>query len=96
MISLLLALLIEFSWSANVPADNVTGYKLKIGPGDGTYPVVVDVGNVLKKSMPDDTLYRAAVVTAYNSQGIESAPSQVLIYRPKSPVQPSVAVVPAN
>ena len=88
--------LIEFKWAANPPADAVTGYKLKLGAGDGTYSLVVDVGNTLSKQLPDDTQFRAAVVTAYNAQGIESEPSVPKIYRPQRPGSPNAGVVPAN
>lgn len=88
--------LLKFDWAANPAADQVTGYKLKLGSGDGTYTLVIDVGNVLTKQLPDDTAFRAAVVTAYNAQGIESDPSVPKIYRPQQPANPTVGVVPAN
>lgn len=92
--ALIFAALIKFTWAANPAPDNVTGYKLMIGPGDGTYPIVVDVGNVLEKQMPDDSLYRAAVVVAYNAGGFESDPSPVLIYRPQQAGRPSAQRIP--
>lgn len=85
---------VDFSWTANPPAENVTGYKLMIGPGDGTYPQVVDVGNVTTKRLPDDTLMRSAVVVAYNAAGFESAPSPVLVYRPQQAGRPTAQRIP--
>lgn len=90
---ILLGIVLNFSWAANPPADNVKGYRLKFGPGDGSFPIVVDVGNVTAKDLDVDlNTQRAVEVTAYNGIGLESDASPAVTIRPKVPAALTVAL----
>ena len=56
------------------PAD-IGGYKVYYGSTSGTYPNVVDVGNVTTTTLASLSVTTYVVVTAYGTTGLESAPS---------------------
>ena len=63
----------------NTPLDDLSGYKIYYGTAAGSYSTTVDVNNAgvteyLIENLSSGTWY--FVVTAYNSLGIESAPSE--------------------
>lgn len=64
-----------FTWTGTA-----SGYRLELGPGDGTYPAVYDVGSATSKSLPDDPRYTVAMVIGY-SNNVDSAPSAPLVFR---------------
>lgn len=92
MFNHLIGVLLLFSWSANAPADNVTGYRLLFGATEGNYTAKIDVGNVTTKQVDVDTSkYKFVAVSAVNALG-ESDPSDgVIVIRPTKPARPSVA-----
>jgi hypothetical protein len=73
------------AWDANSEPD-VVGYRLYYGGSPGVYSASIDVGNTTARSV--DSLEAGAtyyfVVTAYNSAGLESAPSNEVAYTPPS------------
>ena len=78
------------------PDPTVTGYDVYYGTLSGTYTNVVDVGDTTNATITGlvvDKLYFFAV-TAYNSNGIQSAYSSQVSYRPLVPEtnQPPVFV----
>lgn len=64
-----------FTWTGTA-----AGYRLELGPGDGTYPAVYDVGAATSKEIPDDPRYSVARVIGYRN-GVESVPSAPLVFR---------------
>jgi hypothetical protein len=66
---------ITFAWNPN-PETDIAGYRLHWGADSGVYLTSVDVGNVTtgKLDLPvgGDSF---TVVTAYNTSGLESLPS---------------------
>jgi hypothetical protein len=70
------ALEIRLEWDANTDA-NLAGYRVYYGTASGTYSKTIDVGNRIRSKVdvtdPSQTYY--FVVTAYNTAGLESAPS---------------------
>jgi hypothetical protein len=75
------------AWDANTEPD-VAGYRLYYGASSGNYSSSIDVGNTTTRMV--DSLEAGAtyyfVVTAYNSAGLESAPSNEVAYTPPSPL----------
>ena len=74
---------VGLAWDPNSEAD-VTGYKLYYGTAPGTYTEAIDVGNAVTKDVTGlvyDTTYYFSV-TAYNAEGLESAPSNEISYTP--------------
>lgn len=82
MLKMFLANLLKFTWAVSVGA---TGYKIRFGPGDGTFPWVIDAGAMTMASVPDDPAYRVAAVTAYGANHLESLPSATLTFRAPPP-----------
>jgi len=70
-------------WDANTEPD-LAGYISHWGPGTGVYTNACDVGNVtttvISNLVENCTYY--FVVTAYNTSGLESEPSNEVVYRP--------------
>jgi len=67
---------ISLAWNASTDP-NVAGYALYYGTNSGNYTVRIDTGSnsmMVVNQLSNDTTYYF-VVTAYNSAGIESAPS---------------------
>lgn len=67
-------------WVPN-PEPDVAGYRVYIGSASGNYDSVIDVVGATRASLPQvplgSTIYLA--VSAYNSAGLESAPSTELV-----------------
>jgi len=70
-----------FAWNPN-PEPDVAGYRLYFGTPPGTFSEIHEVGNVLRYTVPDLTegLTYSFRLTCYNQLGIESEPSDVVIY----------------
>jgi hypothetical protein len=69
---------ITMAWDAN-PEPDVIGYRLYYGITPGTYPNILDTGGATTKTISPiapGTYYM--VVTAYNTAGLESLPSEEL------------------
>ena len=68
-------------WRANSEA-NLEGYKVHHGPNSRIYTDHIDVGNVttstISNLVPEQTYFMA--VTAYDSSGLESDPSNEIIF----------------
>ena len=66
---------VTLQWNPNL--DNTAGYRLYYGPTSGDYPQQIDVGNTTGATVSDlvdgDTYF--FMVTAYNTLGLESEPS---------------------
>lgn len=65
----------SIAWSAPTDSSGVTGYKVHIGNGSGSYSEHLDVGNTTSystSSLSDGSTYYFAV-TAYNAAGQQSA-----------------------
>jgi PA14 domain-containing protein/List-Bact-rpt repeat protein/fibronectin type III domain protein len=72
---------VRLGWNAS-PSSGVTGYRVYYRPSSSTQSTSVNVGNVLTAiiSNLNDTTTYLFWVTAYNSAGLESSPSNVLSY----------------
>lgn len=69
---------IQLTWNPNAPADNVTQYKIYLSIGTNPFSVV---GNSTVPSFTitvDPTQSLRYYITAVNSSGIESQPSQII------------------
>ena len=71
-------------WDAN-PEPDIAGHRLHFGQvTSGTYERTVDVGNVTQSSQELQDGERWIVVTAYNTAGLESLPSnEIDLLRPR-------------
>ncbi len=71
---------VTLSWDANV-STNTTGYRLYVGLASGSY-TTTDVGNTTTATVSNLTsgVTYYSVVTAYNSDGLESPPSNQVSY----------------
>ncbi len=68
----------DLIWNANPETDGVAGYRLYYGTASGSYPAMLDMGNttsVTVTGLAENTAY-FVVLTAYNDEGMESAPSE--------------------
>lgn len=76
---------VKLRWHPN-PEDNIGGYRLHYSENvDGAWGTTIDVGNVTKGTvdgLDEDTVYYFTV-TAYNTQGLESIPSESVPSHPK-------------
>lgn len=72
----LIAAQITLAWDPN-PEPDVEGYRLHYGVASALYTESLDVGNVTSAIVPDlaDATTYFFVVTAYNTAGLESLPS---------------------
>lgn len=87
--SMVLAGTVTLTWDPS-STPTVTGYKIHFGPTSGitsgTYPNVVDVGNVLTTTIPNipDTTFTYFAATAYDAAGNKSGFSNE-VYRIPAP-----------
>ncbi len=67
---------ITLTWDADASPD-IAGYRLYSGTSSGTYTESIDVGNITVATIPNLTagITYFCVVTAYNTAGLESGPS---------------------
>lgn len=81
---------ITFTWYPNTESD-LAGYRLRWGTTSGTYPNVVDVGNVTTGTLdfPDDGTTVYVVGTAYDTSNNESDYSTEVVYTTTDIVPPS-------
>jgi len=90
-----------FAWNPN-PEDDIAGYRLHFGSESGRYPKSIECGNVTRFTVDidwDSTLKigtdRFTVVTAYNTAGLESFPSNEIDLGgtpPSAPKNPRVTL----
>ena len=86
---------VTLAWDRN-PETDVTGYQLYYGTNSGIYSQTVNVGNTTEVVIPDlesrTTYY--AVVTAYNTAGLESFLSEELAFKigPTPPIWPATLI----
>ena len=81
---------VTVAWNPN-PESNIVGYTLRYGLSSGVYPYSVEVGIdpiVTLPTLPGGTYY--CIVTAHNSAGLESLPSNELSFE-VPPNDPPVA-----
>ena len=94
---------VTMAWDPN-PESDIAGYRLHFGSQSGSYTRTFDCGNVARFSVEIDfdlTLRigadRFSVVTAYNTAGLESFPSNEVDLggeRPSPPQGPRVVMSP--
>lgn len=67
----------SLSWSAPTTSTDVAGYKVYMGTASGVYGPPINVGNVTSYVLSNLAVGNTYcfVVTAYNSSGVESTPS---------------------
>lgn len=74
---------VDLGWNKN-PEPNIAGYKVHVGTASRTYTAHRDVGKVttatVDKLLAGTTYYFA--VTAYNTAGMQSPPSNEVSARP--------------
>ena len=80
---------VTLAWDAN-PEPDIAGYRMHFGTVAGTYPNMVDVGNLVESplQLPAGGTYYA-VVTAYNTAGLESLPSNEVVFSTTAPGAPT-------
>lgn len=87
---------VTLAWDANPEAD-VAGYRLYCGSQPNRYEVITDVGKVTETQVSGlshgETYYFA--LTAYNTSGIESLPTEDLVYSVAKEDAPPVATTVA-
>lgn len=85
---------VSFTWDAN-PEPDIDYYNLYVGTFVGVYPIKVKVYGITKDvDLPVGVLHYA-VVTAVNTSGLESEPSNLLVFqvfRPGEGVAPTPPV----
>lgn len=76
---------VKVAWDPN-PETNIAGYRVYYLP-EGSGQVVLDVGNVTKTDTieVEGGVHHEFYVTAYNTFGLESDPSETLEYTPPGP-----------
>ena len=90
---------VTLEWDAN-PETDVAGYKLYYGTVSGTvsgtYARIIDAGNATFVDVPDmiSNFTYYFVVKAYNSQGVESPPSNEVAYTVPPPSTLSIQYLP--
>jgi hypothetical protein len=78
---------VRLAWNAS-PSSGVTGYRVHYRTSSGSESTVLNVGDRLTATISglDDATTYLFSVTAYNSAGLESAPSNEIAYTtPSSP-----------
>lgn len=86
-----------FSWNANTES-NIAGYRLYYGTSSGKYTSSIDVGNttsVTPSTLTNGQAY-CAVVTAYNTSGLESLPSNEVAFTASATTTSTAGIWPAN
>lgn len=81
---------VGLAWNANTESD-LAGYRLYQGTLSGTYSIVRDLGNVTatRPTNLEPGVTYFWIVTAYNTSGLESEPSNEVSYRVPVPLLPS-------
>ena len=85
---------VTLAWDPNSEPD-LAGYKLYYGLGSGQYDEIIDVGNVTTNTVTglEDGLTYYFVVTAYNTAGLESDPSNEVSNTVPFDTSPSARIV---
>jgi len=85
---------VTLAWDANSEVD-LAGYRLYYGLGSGQYDEIIDVGNVTTNTVTglEAGLTYYFVVTAYNTAGLESDPSNEVSYTVPLGTSPDSRVV---
>jgi len=80
---------ITLAWDPN-PEPDLAGYRLYHGTNSGHYSDVIEVGNVTNHAVTGllDNTTNYFVLTAYNTSGLESLPSNPVSYIVPSPSLP--------
>jgi hypothetical protein len=84
---------VTLTWDANAEPD-IAGYRVYYGTVSGSYTDIIDVGTSTTgtvSNLPEAQTF--FVVTAYNSAGAESLPSNEVSYPSASPSSPSLVNV---
>ncbi len=94
---------VTLAWNPS-PSSGITGYRLHYGFSSGSYQVVIDVGNTTIATVQNLTAGQTYyfVVTAYNSLGLQSGPSNQVAFTSapnpllvqSTPPQLTIATVP--
>jgi len=83
---------VTLAWNPN-PEPDVIGYRLHWGFSSGRYQTSLNVGGVTRYTLslpwPEDGQIFYTVVTAYNSAGLESFPSNEIYFAPGLPRKPT-------
>jgi hypothetical protein len=79
----------SLAWDANSEPD-LAGYRLYWGTGSGTYQFTQQLGLTTNHTVTNLVLGQTwyFVVTAFNTSGLESGPSNEVSYRPPSQPKP--------
>lgn len=90
-----LARTITLAWHPSIGGE-IAGYKILWGVRSGVYTSIQDVGNVTTAAviLPDDIPEFFLALIAYTPDGLQSVPSDELIYRP--PMPPRLQLALAN
>lgn len=84
---------VNLAWDPN-PEPDIAGYRIHLGTESGKYSTITEVGNVSATTLAGldiDTTYYA-VVTAFNTSGLESLPSNEISFVVDQNSPPLVAV----
>ncbi|MFT4637746.1 MAG: hypothetical protein ACI8T1_001056 [Verrucomicrobiales bacterium] len=88
------------AWDPN-PEPDIVGYHLSYGTSHGSYSTVIDTGNATSRTLLNlvaGTYY--AIVTAYNTAGLESPASNELVFSVPVPApdttNPVISGIPGN
>lgn len=88
---------VTLAWDPDLSAD-ITGYRLYVGTSSGVYIQTSDLGittSTMVSNLIVGTTYYF-VVTAYNSVGLESPPSNEVSFTPTSTPTPGPSPTPGN
>ena len=79
-------------WNGNPSSDQVAGYRVYFGTASGSYSDSVVAGNVTSRTMTGLTngVPYFFAITAYDGEGLESAFSAEVSYRPMVPDRPRI------
>jgi hypothetical protein len=90
------AAVVTLAWDLS-SSPNIAGYRLHSGTTSGVYSQTIEVGNVTSTLVSNLVAGKTYffVVTAYNTKGVESAPSKEVSYLAPPTTGPAQMVSPA-